>query len=127
MKNIPQDIINNRLGFIDSYIVAQNAASGSEVDSNANVTHKTLATLEAELYKPLTIELNRAKVCAKLTERFGKDVAEEYRKDLKAPLTYSPDKSAPKPTCASTSPFPSLLEGQKGGLYYTPPTHRDQA
>ena len=48
MKNIPQDIINNRLGFIDSYIAAQNAASGSEVASNANVTHKTLATLEAE-------------------------------------------------------------------------------
>ena len=122
MKNIPQDIINNRLGFIDSYIAAQNAASGSEVDSNANVTHKTLATLEAELYKPLTIELNRAKVCAKLTERFGKDVAEEYRKDLKDHLIYVHDESSLKPYCASISLYPFLLEGTKsvGGVSGAP-------
>ena len=122
MKNIPQDIINNRLGFIDSYIAAQNAASGSEVDSNANVTHKTLATLEAELYKPLTIELNRAKVCAKLTERFGKDVAEQYRKDLKDHLIYVHDESSLKPYCASISLYPFLLEGTKsvGGVSGAP-------
>lgn len=122
MKNIPQDIINNRLGFIDSYIAAQNAASGSEVDSNANVTHKTLATLEAELYKPLTIELNRAKVCAKLTERFGADVAEEYRKDLKDHLIYVHDESSLKPYCASISLYPFLLEGTKsvGGVSGAP-------
>ena len=122
MKNIPQDIINNRLGFIDSYIAAQNAASGSEVDSNANVTHKTLATLEAELYKPLTIELNRAKVCAKLTERFGADVAKEYRKDLEDHLIYVHDESSLKPYCASISLYPFLLEGTKsvGGVSGAP-------
>ena len=122
MKNIPQDIIDNRLGFIDRYIAAQNAASGSEVDSNANVTHKTLATLEAELYKPLTIELNRAKVCAKLTERFGKEVAEEYRKDLKDHLIYVHDESSLKPYCASISLYPFLLEGTKsvGGVSGAP-------
>lgn len=122
MKNIPQDIIDNRLSFIDSYIAAQNAASGSEVDSNANVTHKTLATLEAELYKPLTIELNRAKVCAKLTERFGKDVAEEYRKDLKDHLIYVHDESSLKPYCASISLYPFILEGTKsvGGVSGAP-------
>ena len=122
MKNIPQDIIDNRLSFIDHYIAAQNAASGSEVDSNANVTHKTLATLEAELYKPLTIELNRAKVCAKLTERFGKDVAEEYRKDLKDHLIYVHDESSLKPYCASISLYPFLLEGTKsvGGVSGAP-------
>lgn len=122
MKNIPQDIIDNRLSFIDSYIAAQNAASGSEVDSNANVTHKTLATLEAELYKPLTIELNRAKVCAKLTERFGKSVAERYRKDLKDHLIYVHDESSLKPYCASISLYPFLLEGTKsvGGVSGAP-------
>lgn len=122
MKNIPQDIIDNRLSFIDHYIAAQNAASGSEVDSNANVTNKTLATLEAELYKPLTIELNRAKVCAKLTERFGKDVAEQYRQDLKDHLIYVHDESSLKPYCASISLYPFLLEGTKsvGGVSGAP-------
>lgn len=122
MKNIPQDIIDNRLSFIDSYIAAQNAASGSEVDSNANVTHKTLATLEAELYKPLTIELNRAKVCAKLTERFGADVAAAYRKDLKDHLIYVHDETSLKPYCASISLYPFILEGTKsiGGVSGAP-------
>lgn len=122
MKSIPQDIINNRLSFIDSYIAAQNAASGSEVDSNANVTHKTLATLEAELYKPLTIELNRAKVCAKLTERFGADVAAAYRKDLKDHLIYVHDETSLKPYCASISLYPFILEGTKsiGGVSGAP-------
>ena len=122
MKNIPQDIIDNRLSFIDHYIAAQNAASGSEVDSNANVTHKTLATLEAELYKPLTIELNRAKVCAKLTERFGESVAEQYRQDLKDHLIYVHDESSLKPYCASISLYPFILEGTKsvGGVSGAP-------
>lgn len=122
MKNIPQDIIDNRLSFIDHYIAAQNAASGSEVDSNANVTNKTLATLEAELYKPLTIELNRTKVCAKLTERFGEDVAAEYRKDLKDHLIYIHDESSLKPYCASISLYPFILEGTKsvGGVSGAP-------
>lgn len=122
MKNIPQDIIDNRLSFIDHYIAAQNAASGSEVDSNANVTNKTLATLEAELYKPLTIELNRAKVCAKLTERFGESVAKQYRQDLKDHLIYVHDESSLKPYCASISLYPFILEGTKsvGGVSGAP-------
>lgn len=119
---LTHDQIKDRLGFIESYIKASNPASGSEVDSNANVTHKTLATLEAELYKPLTIALNRAKVCAKLTERFGKDVAAEYRKDLKDHLIYVHDESSLKPYCASISLYPFLLEGTKsvGGVSGAP-------
>jgi ribonucleoside-triphosphate reductase len=119
---LTHDQTKDRLGFIESYIKASNPASGSEVDSNANVTHKTLATLEAELYKPLTIALNRAKVCAKLTERFGKDVAAEYRKDLKDHLIYVHDESSLKPYCASISLYPCLLEGTKsvGGVSGAP-------
>ena len=119
---LTHDQTKDRLGFIESYIKASNPASGSEVDSNANVTHKTLATLEAELYKPLTIALNRAKVCAKLTERFGKDVAAEYRKDLKDHLIYVHDESSLKPYCASISLYPFLLEGTKsvGGVSGAP-------
>lgn len=112
------DQMKDRLGFIDSYIEAKNAASGSEVDSNANVTHKTLATLEAELYKPLTIQLNREKVCEKLRNMFGGATATQYLKDIHNHLIYVHDESSLKPYCASISLYPFLLEGTKslGGV-----------
>ena len=67
--NLTPDQMKDRLGFIRSYIEAQNPASGSEVDSNANVTSKTLATLEAELYKPYTIhdETSLKPYCASIS------------------------------------------------------------
>lgn len=116
--HLTPDQMKDRLGFITKYIEAQNAASGSEVDSNANVTHKTLATLEAELYKPLTIQLNRHMVCTKLRERFGDAVAKQYLDDIENHLIYVHDESSLKPYCASISLYPFLLEGTKsiGGV-----------
>ena len=116
--HLTPDQMKDRLGFINKYIEAQNAASGSEVDSNANVTHKTLATLEAELYKPLTIQLNRHMVCTKLRERFGDAVAKQYLDDIENHLIYVHDESSLKPYCASISLYPFLLEGTKslGGV-----------
>ena len=110
--------LQDRQSFIDNYINATNAASGSEVDSNANVTHKTLATLEAELYKPLTIQINRRMVCAKLRERFGGDIANSYIRDIKNHLIYAHDETSLKPYCASISLYPFLLDGTKslGGV-----------
>lgn len=121
MKLTPEQI-RDRLGFIESYIEAQNPASGSDVDSNANVTHKTLATLEAELYKPYTIELNRRMVCAKLRERFGDDIANSYINDIKNHFIYIHDETSLKPYCASISLYPFILEGTKsiGGVSGAP-------
>ena len=56
-----------KASFIDAYVNAENAATGSQVDSNANVTHKTISTLEAELYKADTIQVNRHLVYKKIT------------------------------------------------------------
>ena len=121
MKLTPEQIYD-RLGFIESYIEAQNPATGSEVDSNANVTHKTLATLEAELYKPCTIELNRRLVCAKLREHFGDRAANSYIQDLREHRIYVHDETSLKPYCASISLYPFLLEGTKsiGGVSGAP-------
>lgn len=43
--------ISEKLAFIDHYIQAQNAADGSKMDANANVTQKNIATMENELMK----------------------------------------------------------------------------
>ena len=51
--------VDSKEKFISKYIKANNAADGSSVDANSNVTQKSLATLEAELYKEDTIQINR--------------------------------------------------------------------
>ena len=51
--------LDSKLSFIKNYIAATNAANGSLVDANANVTVKTMATLEAELHKFENIQVNR--------------------------------------------------------------------
>ncbi len=66
-----QEQINQKVGFIQEYILSSNAASGSKMDANANVTHKNIATLESELYKDFTIQINRHLMYKKITEIYG--------------------------------------------------------
>ena len=49
MLQLSHTQIHDKLDFIDRYVKADNAAEGSKFDANANVTHKNIATLEAEL------------------------------------------------------------------------------
>lgn len=122
MKVLSKELVDDREQFIHDYAHASNASSGSEVDSNANVTHKTISTLEAEIYKPYTIQLNRAKVCRKLKEMFGVNVANEYLMDIQDHYIYVHDETSLKPYCASITLYPFLLEGTKcmGGVSKAP-------
>ena len=114
--------MEDRNAFIDRYIKAKNAATGSQVDANSNVTHKTVATMEAELYKPYTIQLNRKRVCDAIKARFDDDVAHNYISDIIYHLIYVHDETSLKPYCASVSLYPFLLEGTKcmGGVSGAP-------
>lgn len=111
-----------RITFMKNFIAAQNAADGSKVDANANVTSKDIAVLEAELIKPDIIALNRALVYDKLKEMFDISAAENYLRDLKEHLIYIHDETSLKPYCASISLYPFLLEGTKplGGVSKAP-------
>lgn len=122
MERLETKQVLDRTAFINDYIKADNAASGSQVDSNANVTNKTIATLEAELYKPYTIQLNRHKVYTKLKEMFGEGIAESYLEDINSHLIYVHDETSLKPYCASITLYPFLLEGTKclGGVSKAP-------
>lgn len=122
MKALSNMQVKDRLDFIRSYTEASNASSGSEVDANANVTRKTLATLEAELYKPYTIALNRKLVTEKLAKMFGIQKAEDYLTDLDYHFIYAHDETSLKPYCASITLYPFLLEGTKcmGGVSKAP-------
>lgn len=112
----------NKTDFISNFIDAANPATASEVDSNANVTNKTLAVLEAEMFKPEFIQINRDLVTKEITKLFGKDLAADYLRDIKEHLIYIHDETSLRPYCASVSLYPFLLEGTKalGGTSKAP-------
>lgn len=114
--------IDKKIDFIHKFIGASNAATGSEVDSNANVTVKSLAVMEAELFKREFIDVNRAMVMNKLRTMFGEDMAAQYEADIKDHLIYIHDETSLRPYCVSVSLYPFLLEGTKnlGGTSKAP-------
>lgn len=104
------------LNFIRSYSGAKNAASGSEVDANANVEQKNIATMEAEMYKKEAIAINRLAMQQRLTELYDKETADRYISDLEQHIAYRHDETAivGKPYCASITMYPFLLHGNTG-------------
>lgn len=103
------------LNFIAKYSNASNAASGSEVDANANVEKKSIATLEGEAYKREAIAVNRLAMQQKIAEMYGRELADQYIQDLESHRIYRHDETAivGKPYCASITLYPFLLNGLK--------------
>lgn len=122
LLNLMQEQIEEKIKYIDHYIHSQNSASGSLVDANANVDTKNIGILEAEMYKPDTIQVNRALVQRKLTEMYGEKLAEKYIEDIEEHRIYIHDETSLRPYCASITLFPFLLHGTKplGGTSEAP-------
>lgn len=116
----------HKIEFIHKYMTAQNAASGSEVDQNANVATKNIATLSAELPKKDMIALNRQLMREKLTLLYGSDLADQYEEDLHNHIIYKHDETSIFPYCASISLYPFLIDGlSKLGGSSIAPKHLD--
>ena len=109
--------IQEKIDFIKQYQQSKNAADGSKVDANANVSTKNIATLEIELMKDHFVQVNRAQVSAKIADLYGDELAVEYNRQINAHEIYVHDETSLKPYCASISLYPFLLEGltQLGG------------
>jgi len=103
--------VNQKIDFIDHYINSSNAADGSKVDANANVTSKNIATMEAELNKDINIQVNRALVKRKIASLYGDDTANEYIRQIESHEIYVHDETSLKPYCVSISMYPFLLDG----------------
>lgn len=103
--------LHNKLDFIDQYLRAGNAADGSKLDTNANVTTKNIATLEAEVNKDINIQINRAMVSRKIAELFSSELAAEYVRQIEKHEIYVHDETSLKPYCVSVSMYPLLIDG----------------
>lgn len=116
--------IDRKIEFINGYIQSENAATASKYDPNANVETKNIATLEAELFKDVTIQINRKLMFDRISKLFNDDLAKEYLRQIESHEIYVHDETSLKPYCASISLYPLLLNGLKNlGGESLPPQH----
>ena len=106
--------IKERSDYIDKCSESNdNTATVSEVDENANVQSKNVATIESEVYKTLNKQIQRYKMKKKLKSMYP-EVADQYEIDLESHIIYQHDEassSVPKPYCVAISMYPFLLHG----------------
>ena len=116
--------IRKKRDFIQDYIKASNAATGSKFDANANVTRKNIVTLGQELYKENNIKQNRYIMQDKIRSMYGKDLASQYIKDLESHVLYKHDESSTPgyPYCVAITMYPFLVSGltELGGVSIAP-------
>lgn len=116
--------IRDKMNFLMDYCNAQNAATGSKFDANANVENKNIATLIGEIPKNNFIKLNRKLLTDRIKEMYGKELADEYIKMLNEHFIYKNDETSLANYCASITMYPWLLNGTVGiGGNSTPPTN----
>lgn len=111
MIRLTEDQVSKKIQFIEQYLQSANAADGSKVDANANVSSKNIATLEAELNKDINIQVNRQLVRNKIETLFGGALAEEYIRQIESHEIYVHDETSLKPYCVSISMYPFLVDG----------------
>ena len=100
-----------KLDFLMNYCEAQNPASGSKYDANANVENKNIATLIGELPKQNFIRLNRRILTDRIKELYGKELSDKYLYLLQHHFIYKNDETSMANYCASITMYPWLLGG----------------
>ena len=100
-----------KLEFLINYCDANNPATGSKYDANANVENKNIATLIGELPKSNFIRLNRKLLTDKIKQMYGKEVSDKYLDLLNRHFIYKNDETSLANYCASITMYPWLLSG----------------
>ena len=111
MIRLNEKQISDKISFINNYIKAENAATASTVDANANVDSKNIATMEAELWKDANVQINRRLLTDRITKLYDAQVAEQYINMLEKHEIYTHDETSLKPYCVSLTMYPFLLDG----------------
>lgn len=82
------------IDYIDKYRGEANAATASEVDSNANVENKNVTTCAEELTKREKIGTNRLLMIDKIKEMYGPELAAKYIEELEGHKIYKHDETS---------------------------------
>src|SRR5574344_393354 len=100
--------VKEKLEFLINYCRADNAASGSKYDANANVEHKNIATLIGELPKSNFIRLNRRLLTDRIKKMYVKELSDKYIDLLTHHFIYKNDETSLANYCASITMYPWL-------------------
>lgn len=114
MVRLTKEQIQQKQDQIERYIQSVNPADGSLVDSNANVSVKTVATLGAELQKDFSIQLNRKTVADYIQIYFDKNLANKYLEYLESHVLYKHDEASitpGTPYCVAINMYPFIEDG----------------
>ncbi len=103
--------VRDKLKFLMDYCNAQNAATGSKFDANANVESKNITTLIGELPKSNFIRLNRRLLTDRIKEMYGKEFSDRYIDLLNQHYIYKNDETSLANYCASITMYPWLIGG----------------
>ena len=110
--------------FIHGYMKASNAATGSKFDANANVENKNIVTMGNELHKYKNILDNRKMIYDRISELYGKELADMYFQDIWNHRLYKHDETATPgvPYCVAITMYPFLTDGltKIGGISTAP-------
>lgn len=110
-KHLEDREVRDKLNFLINYCEANNAATGSQYDANANVESKNITTLIGELPKENFIRLNRKLLTDRIKEMFGKELADKYIDLLNQHYIYKNDETSLANYCASITMYPWLIGG----------------
>lgn len=110
--------------FIHDYMKASNAATGSKFDANANVENKNIVTMGNEIHKYKNILDNRKMIHDRISELYGKELADMYFQDICSHRLYKHDETATPgvPYCVAITMYPFLIDGltKIGGISTAP-------
>lgn len=111
-----------KINTVRDYCKEGNAATKSDFDPNANVTHKNICTLQAELNKDINIQVNREIMYERIESLFDIETADEYIRQIKDHEIYVHDETNLAPYCVAISLYPFICNGLKsiGGLSEAP-------
>lgn len=103
----------SKLNYIKTYKEAKNASSGSKFDANANVENKNITTMAGEIPKEMFIGINRLLMYDAINEKYGKELADEYLRQLEEHEIYAHDETSIYPYCVAITMYPFLFEGAR--------------
>lgn len=102
-----------KLRYIQRYINSTESATNlSNTDDNANSSIKNSVTLEGELYKDDSREVQRSQM-KELLKEINSPYRDQYIKDLEHHIIYQHDETGPilKPYCSAYTLYPLLVDG----------------
>ena len=113
-KHTEERLLRKRIQYMKDYQVnGENAATSSASDPNANMNIKNVANMESEVYKLDNRKIQRVMLYDSIKKLYGKELADQYIKDLTSHIIYSHDEASTpviKNYCEAVTLYP-LLEG----------------